>query len=87
MVVADDSGSGSIDRLYARFSRAMEKTSMRLPGAQTRGGFSFPPVYYISPPLAGELLKEFGKSLDDVRRKAQGGRDIKPTTLKQAADI
>ena len=85
MVVADDSGSGSIDRLYARFSRAMEKTSMRLPGAQTRGGFSFPPVYYISPPLAGELLKEFGKSLDDVRRKAQGGRDIKPTTLKQAS--
>ncbi|MEK6755742.1 MAG: hypothetical protein AABZ02_06285, partial [Bacteroidota bacterium] len=45
LIIADDSGSGSIGGMATRYSSVLDKGLMRLPGAETRGRFSFQSPY------------------------------------------
>jgi Zn-dependent M28 family amino/carboxypeptidase len=84
LVVADDTGSNSMEGQYARVSARLDARPMRIPGAQPRGGRGpFGPSAYVSPRLANELLKETGKSLSQWRLAAAQDSVFAPISLKQ----
>jgi len=84
LVIADDSGATSMEGLSARFGAMLDRGSMRVLGAEQRGGrggFGFPTL--VSPRVANELLKETGKSLGQLRQAAAQDSAFQPISLNQ----
>jgi len=84
IVVADDSGGISMERLSARFGSLMKRGSMTIVGAEQRarrGGFGFPTL--VSPELANEILKETGRSIGQLRVAASQDTTFSPVILTQ----
>ena len=84
LVIADDSGATSMEGLSARFGAMLDRGSMRVIGAEQRGGrggFGFPTL--VSPRVANELLKESGKSLGQLRQAAAQDSAFQPISLNQ----
>jgi hypothetical protein len=84
LVVADDAGTTSMEGLSARFGSMLDRGSMRVLGAEQRGGrggFGFPTL--VSPKMANELLKESGKSLSQLRQAAYQDSAFQPISLNQ----
>ena len=84
VVVADDSDDMSVERISARFGSSLEHRSMRVLGSDQRGGrygFGFPTL--ISPRLAGEIVKETGRSIGQLRQAAYQDTAFSPTVASQ----
>jgi Zn-dependent M28 family amino/carboxypeptidase len=84
LIIADDSGATSIERLGDRFAAMLDRGIMRIAGDEGRGGFAFRIPYIISPSLAGEILKETGRSLADLRQAAYQDTAFRPIPLPRA---
>jgi hypothetical protein len=85
IVIADDSGSFTLERLSGRLSAAMKRTSMTVVGSQTRpgrGGSGFPTL--ASPDVANALLKETGRTVAQLRAAASHDAAFQPVVPKQA---
>ena len=83
-VVADDSGANSMEGQSARFGTLLDKGSMRVLGTEqraSRSGLGFRTI--VSPRLANELLKETGRSLDQLRQAATQDTGFHPISLNQ----
>jgi hypothetical protein len=85
IVIADDSGNFSLEKLAPRLSAAMKRTSMNVVGSQPRqgrGGSGFPTL--ASPEMANALVKETGKSIAQLRAAAYQDAAFQPVVLKLA---
>ncbi len=84
IVVADDTGAVSIERLTSRFSSQLERGSMRVIGLEARGlrmGFGFPIL--ASRRLADAIVSETGHTIAQLREIALEDPSFKPTLLNQ----
>jgi hypothetical protein len=84
IVVADDSGGTSMERLSLRFGSLMRRGSMTVVGAEQRAGrgsFGFPTL--VSPELANDILKETGRSIGQLRVAASQDTSFSPVVLTQ----
>ncbi len=82
IVIADDSGSLSLEKQSARFEASMKRGSMAVVGGQVRSGraaFGFPPL--VSPALAAAILNETGKTLSQFRLAAYQDSSFQPIVL------
>lgn len=70
LVIADDAGGASIERLNARFSSTIERGTMQVVSrdARPQRGFTFPIL--ISPRLADVILASTGRSVAQLRDAA-----------------
>jgi len=85
LVVADDSGAGSMEGFSVRFGIMIDRGSMKVAGAEQRGGrggLGFPTL--VSPRLANEILKGTGKSLSQLRQAAIEDSAFHPVSLNQS---
>jgi hypothetical protein len=83
LIVADDSGAGSIGGMVTRYSSILDKGLMRLPGAETRGRLTLQSPYLITPRLADEILSESGRSVSQMRLVAAQDTGFQPILLSQ----
>jgi hypothetical protein len=84
IVVADDSGSFSLEKLSVRLGSIMKRGTMAVVGTQPRGGrggFGFPTV--VSPEIAAAIVKETGKTVGQLRAAAYQDSSFKPILLTQ----
>lgn len=85
IVVADDSGSFTLDKLSPRLSVNMKRGTMAVVGAQPRsgrGGFGFPTI--VSSEIGNAIVKETGKSIAQLRAAAVESAAFQPISLGQA---
>ena len=85
LVIADDTGAGSVAQLNARFGQMIERGVMQVVGPQARAprGSSFPVL--IAPSLANAILSETGKSLAQLRAAAFEDAGFAPASLNQTS--
>lgn len=84
LVVTDDSGAASLERLSGRLTANMKLGSMTVVGSQSRAmrfGAGFPTM--VSPQLANEIVKETGKPFSQLRVAAYQDSAFQPITLNQ----
>ncbi len=80
-VVLDDSGPLSLANLERRFSSALDKGTMRLPGTEPGRGSMTTLTYYVSPELAAEAFAAAGKNFDFERQRAKEEKSFSPVVL------
>jgi hypothetical protein len=83
LILADDTGSASVEMLTARFANMLDKGLMRPLGIDARGGTMFPSPVLISPRVANQILAETGRSSDEMRRVATQDTGFVPMVLRQ----
>jgi hypothetical protein len=86
IVIADDSGSLSLERQSARFEMSMKRGSMAVVGGQARPGRAaagFPTL--VSPGIAAAILKETGKTITQLRLAAYQDSSFQPIALNQTS--
>lgn len=84
LVVADEKGDLSVERLEARFSSQLERGAMRVAGGDARSGrgrLSFPIV--ISPKVANAVINGSGLSLAQLKELALREEPLQPITVAQ----
>lgn len=84
IVIADESGPNSLERLTARFGPTIERGTMRVLGAEQRAGrmgFGFPIL--VGPRLANDIVKETDRSIGTLREAAYQDTSFKPIALSQ----
>ena len=85
IAIADDTGNGSIEKLSVRFGAMMKNGVLAVVGAEPRGGRTgrgFPTL--VSPALANEILKETGRTVDQLRVAAYQDSSFRPIALNQS---
>jgi len=85
LIVADDTGSGSVEMLLSRFGSMVEKGLMRPIGIEARGRLMFQSPILISPGVAEEILAETGRSVSEMRRVAAQDTAFQPMLLGQTS--
>ena len=85
LVIADDTGAASVERLNARFGAMIDRGAMQVvsPDARAPRGFGFPVL--IAPRLANAILSETGKSLAQLRETAIQDTGFAPASLSQTS--
>jgi hypothetical protein len=84
IVIADDSGSFSLEKLSPRLFANMKRGTMSVVGTQPRagrGGFGFPTI--VSPEIGNAIVKETGKSMAQLRAAAIESAAFQPISLGQ----
>ena len=81
LVIADDSGNASVERLNARFGPTIERGAMQVVSrdARTPRGFAFPIL--VSPRLADAILSPTGRSVAQMRDAAVQSTGYEPQAI------
>jgi hypothetical protein len=84
LLIADEAGANSMEEQSAALSSALDKGTLRLPGAEQRAGRGgLGSRMLVSPRLAKEILRETGKSLSQIRQAALQDSSFLPVSLNQ----
>jgi len=84
IVVADDSGGFTFEKLSPRFLTTMKRGTMAVVGSQPRtgrGGFGFPTI--VSPEVGSALMRETGRSMAQLRDSAYQSPSFQPIVLSK----
>lgn len=84
IVIAEESGSLSLEGQATRFESSMKRGLMSVVGAPARPGRpagGFPPL--VSPSIAAAILQETGKTLSQLRLSAYQDSSFQPITMSQ----
>ena len=84
LIVAPDTGASSYPRIVSlMFSAGLAHGRMVLKGESPRAGRPGPPTFFVSPALAGSILRAGGATLAEARRLASADSVFAPMVLDQ----
>lgn len=85
LVIADDTGAASVERLNARYGPMIERGGMQVVSPDARAPRSFGSPVLIAPRLAGAILSETGKTLTQLREAAIQDTGFAPVSLSHTS--